>query len=131
MIGVVFLGFGVHGLRRARVLRSAGVTVEARIVRHDVRRYDEGVTLYHPVAAWTTPDGRPCEYSSRFGRGSVRQADCFRTGTLVSVRYDPADPRRFVIEGWDSTGVDRLFTVVGTVLMAGTPAVLLVLLLAL
>ncbi|MEV6785943.1 DUF3592 domain-containing protein [Streptomyces sp. NPDC051098] len=58
-------------------------------------------------------------------------ADCFRRGTLVSVRYDPADPRRFVIEGWDFTGVDRLLTVVGTVLMAGTPAVLLVLLLAL
>ncbi|MFD3436563.1 DUF3592 domain-containing protein [Streptomyces sp. NPDC058685] len=130
-IGAAFLSFGVHGLRRARVLRSAGVTVEGRIVRHDVRRNDEGVTFYHPVAAWTTRDGRTCEYSSRLGRGSVRHGDGFRVGTLVSVRYDPADPRRFAIEGWDSTLVDLVFTVVGSVLTAGTLIVVLVLLLTL
>lgn len=130
-IGAAFLCFGVYGLRRARMLRSAGVTVEGRIVRHDVRRNDEGATLYHPVAAWTTRDGRPCEYSSRFGRGSVRHGNGFRVGTVVSVRYDPADPRRFAIEGWDSTIVDLVFTVVGSVLTAGTLVVLLVLLLTL
>ncbi len=49
----------------------------------------------------------------------------------MSVRYDPADPRRFAIEGWDSTIVDLVFTVVGSVLTAGTLVVLLVLLLTL
>lgn len=49
-IGVVFLSFGLHGLRRAATLRRTGVTAEGRIVRHDARRHDEGATLYYPVA---------------------------------------------------------------------------------
>ena len=128
-IGVVFLCFGVYGLRRASELRRTGVTAEARIVRHDVRRDNEGATFYHPVAAWTTRDGRECEYSSRFGRGSV--GDDFGVGTFVLVQYDPEAPRRFAIQGWDVTTVDRVFTVLGSVFTAGTLVVLLVRLLTL
>ncbi|MGV4983327.1 DUF3592 domain-containing protein [Streptomyces sp. NRAIS4] len=123
-IGVAFLAFGVHGLRRAAALRRVGVTAEARIVRHDVRRDDEGATFYHPVAAWTARDGRTCEYSSRFGRGVV--GSDFRVGTHVVVRYDPEAPHRFTIEGWDMRAVDLLFTVLGSIFTVGTVTVLLV-----
>ncbi|MFI1255332.1 DUF3592 domain-containing protein [Streptomyces netropsis] len=127
-IGAVFLSFGVYGLRRASTLRR-GVTAEGRIVRHDVRRDDEGATFYHPVAAWTTRDGHECEYSSRFGRGVV--GGNFGMGAFVVVQYDPEDPHRFAIQGWDVATVDRLFTVLGSVFTAGTLLVLLVRLLAL
>ncbi|MGW1077336.1 DUF3592 domain-containing protein [Streptomyces sp. NPDC002537] len=128
-IGAVFLGFGVYGLRRAAALRRTGVTAKGRIVRHDVRRDDEGATFHHPVAAWTTRDGRECEYPARFGRGSVGGG--FGVGTAVMVRYDPEDPRRFAIQGWDAGTVDLVFTVLGSVLTAGTLTVLLVRLLTL
>ncbi|MFD0279068.1 DUF3592 domain-containing protein [Kitasatospora sp. NPDC127111] len=123
-IGAIFLGFGVHGLRRARALRRTGVTAEARIVRHDASRNDEGSTSYHPVAAWTARDGRTCEYSSRFGRKVV--GDDFRVGAHVVVQYDPKAPHRFAIKGWDIRTVDLLFTVLGSVFVVGTVTMLLV-----
>ncbi|MBT2511825.1 DUF3592 domain-containing protein [Streptomyces sp. ISL-98] len=128
-IGAVFLSFGVYGLRRASAIRRTGVTAEGRIVRHDVSRGDEGARFHHPVAAWTTRDGRECEYSSRFGRGVVGSG--FGVGTVVMVHYDPEDPRRFAIQGWDAATVDLVFTVLGSLLTAGTLVVLLVLLLTL
>ncbi|WP_225826475.1 DUF3592 domain-containing protein [Streptomyces naphthomycinicus] len=123
-IGVVFLAFGVFGLRRASALRRTGVDAEAWIVRHEARRNEEGATFYHPVAAWTAEDGSTHEYASRFGRGGVRSG--FGVGARVTVRYDPGAPRRFAIEGWDVKGVDLLFTVLGSVFTAGTVTVLLV-----
>ncbi|WP_438295785.1 DUF3592 domain-containing protein [Streptomyces sp. HUAS TT7] len=128
-IGVLFLSFGVYGLRRADVLRRRGVTAGARIVRHDVRRDDDGAAYHHPVAAWTARDGRTYEHSSRFGRGTVGRD--FGVGAHVVVRYDPDNPRRFAIEGWDTRGVDQLFTVLGSLLTVGTVTVLLVRLLTL
>ncbi|QTD96611.1 DUF3592 domain-containing protein [Streptomyces cyanogenus] len=128
-IGVVSLAFGVYGLRRAAILRSTGVDAEARIVRHEVRRDDEGGTFYHPVAAWTAHDGTAQEHSSRFGRGAV--GNTLAVGARVTVRYDPRAPHRFAIEGWDMRVVDLLFTVLGAVLAAGTVTVLLVRLLTL
>jgi hypothetical protein len=47
------------------------------------------------------------------------------------VRYDPEDPRRFAIQGWDVTTVDLVFTIVGSLFTAGTLTVLLVRLLTL
>ncbi|NEA54687.1 DUF3592 domain-containing protein [Streptomyces sp. SID13666] len=123
-IGAVFLSFGVYGLRRSSALRRTGVIAEGRIVRHDVRRDNEGATFHHPVAAWTTRDGREYEYASRFGRGSV--GGDFGVGNFVTVQYDPEDPRRFAIKGWDVATVDRLFTVLGSALAAGTLVALLV-----
>ncbi|MFI6106685.1 DUF3592 domain-containing protein [Streptomyces sp. NPDC051310] len=128
-IGTVFLCFGVYGLRRARALRRTGVSAEAWIVRHEARRDDEGATFHHPVAAWTAQDGRACEYPSRFGRGRVGNG--FGVGAHVMVRYDPAAPQRFAIEGWDVKTVDLLFTVLGAVFTVGTVLVLLVRLLTL
>ncbi len=128
-IGVGFLCFGVYGLRRASAIRRTGVTTEGRIVRHEVRRSDESGTFYHPVAAWTTRDGRRCEHSSRLGRGSIGVG--FGVGVPVTVRYVPENPRRFAIQGWDNTAIDQLFTVLGSVLTAGTLTALLVRLLTL
>ncbi|MFI9103676.1 DUF3592 domain-containing protein [Streptomyces fildesensis] len=128
-IGVVFLSFGVYGLRRSSALRRTGVVVKGWIVRHDVRRDDEGATFHYPVAAWTTRDGRECEYASRFGRGNVRGG--FGVGAPVMVQYDPEDPRRFAIKGWDVATVELLLTVLGSVFTAGTLVVLLVRVLAL
>ncbi|MCX5077523.1 DUF3592 domain-containing protein [Streptomyces sp. NBC_00513] len=122
-IGVTFLGFGVYGLRRARALRRTGVTVQGRIVRHDVQRSDEGAKFHYPVAAWTTEDGRACEHASRFGRGSIARP--FGVGAHVVVRYDPDDPRRFEIQGWDVATVDLLFTVLGSLFTVGTLVALL------
>lgn len=122
-VGAGFLAFGVSGLRRARVLSRTGVTARGRIVRHDTWRSDEGARYHHPVATWTTQDGRACTHASRFGRGTIGPR--FAVGAAVTVRYDPAKPQRFIIQGWDSPAVDRLFTVVGTVLTAGTVLVVL------
>ncbi|MGQ4385232.1 DUF3592 domain-containing protein [Streptomyces sp. SAS_270] len=128
-IGTVFLGFGVHGLRRAGALRRTGVTAKAWILRHEARRDDEGSTFHHPVVAWTDRDGRRCEYSSRFGRAVVTSG--FGVGAQVTVTYDPQAPHVFAVEGWDMKAVDLLFTVLGSVLTAGTVTVLLVRLLTL
>ncbi|MFD8141907.1 DUF3592 domain-containing protein [Streptomyces sp. NPDC059708] len=122
LIGVAFLGVGVHGLRRAGELRRTGVTAVGRVVRYRTRSDHDGATYHHPVVAWTTRDGRACEHSSGLGRGSATR---IAVGNPVTVRYDPRDPGRFAIQGWDSTTVHTVFTGVGAVLTIGALAVLL------
>ncbi|MFE7955026.1 DUF3592 domain-containing protein [Streptomyces sp. NPDC057413] len=123
-IGAVFLAFGLYGLRRAAALRERGVTTRGRIVRHEIHRSDEGARYHHPVATWTTEDGSPCTHRSRFGRGRVTPG--FAPGAEVMIRYDPTNPARFTIQGWDTATVDRLFTALGAGLVAATLAVLLI-----
>ncbi|MEU3839042.1 DUF3592 domain-containing protein [Streptomyces sp. NPDC028635] len=123
-VGAGFLAFGISGRRRAQALRRTGVTTRGRIVRHDTWRSDEGARFHHPVATWTTQDGRACTHASRFGRGTVGPR--FGVGATVEIRYDPAKPQRFLIQGWDTPSVDRLFTVLGSALTAGTVLVVLV-----
>ncbi|MCZ0209744.1 DUF3592 domain-containing protein [Streptomyces achromogenes] len=125
VIGVSFLGVGVYGLRRAGALRRNGITAVGRVVRLDTRRDDDGAKYHHPVVAWTTRDGHACTYPSAFGRGTVLPG--FGTGSSVTVLYDPDNPRRFEIRGWDSKPFHLLFAGVGTALTAGTLLVLLVL----
>ncbi|MFG2975782.1 DUF3592 domain-containing protein [Streptomyces sp. NPDC048331] len=124
-LGIVFLAFGVSGLRRLSSLRRKGVTAVGRIVRHAASEGSEGGTIYHPVARWTSSDGSACEHTSRFGQGTVPKA--FRLGATVKVRYDPEKPDRFFIEGMDGRVVHLLFTVLGSLLTSGTVTVLLVL----
>ncbi|MFJ6485486.1 MULTISPECIES: DUF3592 domain-containing protein [unclassified Streptomyces] len=128
-IGVLFLAFGLYGLRYSRSVRRHGVDARARIVRHKISRSDEGTKFYAPVAAWTDRDGRACEHASRFGRGKVPSA--FRVGAQVTVRYDPERPDRFEIEGWDMRWMDLFATVLGSIFTAGTMTVVLVRLLTL
>ncbi|MFE2271413.1 DUF3592 domain-containing protein [Streptomyces lavendulae] len=125
VIGVIFLCLGVYGLRLARGLRRTGVAAAGKVVRLETRRDDDGAIYHHPVVAWTARDGRECEYSSRLGRGTTARG--FGVGASVTVRYDEGNPRRFAIQGWDSTTVDTVFAVVGTVLTAGTLSVFLLL----
>ncbi|MGW2668133.1 DUF3592 domain-containing protein [Streptomyces sp. NPDC001272] len=125
LIGVSFLCAGVYGLRRAGALRRSGITAVGRVVRHDTRRDDDGAKYHHPVVAWTARDGREYTYPSTFGRGTVLPA--FGTGRSVTVLYDPANPRRFEIQGWDSKTLYVVFASVGAALTAGTLSVLLVL----
>ncbi|MGQ4335582.1 DUF3592 domain-containing protein [Streptomyces hayashii] len=124
LIGAGFLAFGVHGLRRAEALRLTGVTARGRIVRHQVSRNDDGARFHHPVAAWTAQDGTACEYPSRLGRTSIDGR--FRVGASVLVRYDSANPRRFEVQGWDTTTVDRVFVVLGSLLTGATSLALLI-----
>ncbi|MEU3910991.1 DUF3592 domain-containing protein [Streptomyces sp. NPDC029721] len=124
VMGVVFLGFGVYGLRRAGEIRRTGVTAAGRVVRHRIRQDDDGATYHHPVVGWTTRDGRECEYPSRLGRGGTATRG-LAIGSPVTVRYDEKDPSRFAIQGWDSTTVETVFTVVGAALTAGALTVLL------
>ncbi|MFD7029559.1 DUF3592 domain-containing protein [Streptomyces sp. NPDC059917] len=124
VLGTVFLAFGTYGLRRTAALRRTGVTTTARIVHHAVRTGDEGARYHFPVAAWTTADGRACAYESRFGRGSVGPGAA--VGATVLVRYDPRDPSRFTIQGWEGKGVDLLFAGLGALLTTGTLVAVLV-----
>ncbi|MFJ3882374.1 DUF3592 domain-containing protein, partial [Streptomyces sp. NPDC090077] len=55
----------------------------------------------------------------------------FGTGRSVTVLYDPANPRRFEIRGWDSRTLYVVFAGVGTALTAGTVLALLVLVITL
>ncbi|MFB6516195.1 DUF3592 domain-containing protein [Streptomyces virginiae] len=123
-LGLGFLAFGVSGLRHLSSLRREGAIAVGRIVRHKTSEGSEGGTFYHPVAAWTSRDGRACEHTSRFGRGKVPKA--FRVGASVTVRYDPEKPSRFFIVGMDGKVLDLLFTALGSLLAAGTVTVLLV-----
>ncbi|MFC8956121.1 DUF3592 domain-containing protein [Streptomyces sp. NPDC057101] len=124
VIGVTFLCIGAHGLRLARALRRTGTTAAGRVVGHDTRRDDDGATYHHPVVAWTARDGREYAYPSRLGRSPARRLG---VGTSITVRYDEENPRRFEIQGWDSTTVPAVFTVVGAVLTTGTLSLLLLL----
>lgn len=76
------------------------------------------------MATWTTEDGVPCTHRSRFGRGRVTPG--FAPGAEVTIRYDPTNPARFTIQGWDTATVDKLFTTLGAGLVAATLAVLLI-----
>ncbi|MFF8816357.1 DUF3592 domain-containing protein [Streptomyces pactum] len=44
----------------------------------------------------------------------------FGVGKFVTVLYDPANPGRFEIRGWDSRAFYLIFAWVGTALTAGT-----------
>ncbi|MDT0459572.1 DUF3592 domain-containing protein [Streptomyces sp. DSM 41527] len=132
LMGTAFLSVGVYLLRRVSKLSRTGVTANARIVRHVVRRHKDSDGIkskaYYPVAAWTAQDGRTCEYESMFGRGVVKHG--FGLGAHVTVRYDPEAPDRFTIEGWETKAPYLVFTTVGAVLTVGTVTALIMRLLA-
>ncbi|GGP32781.1 hypothetical protein GCM10018980_74030 [Streptomyces capoamus] len=125
LIGVSSLCVGVFGLRRASALRRSGITAVGRVVRHDTRRDDDGAKYHYPVVTWTTRGGHECTYPSMFGRGTVLPG--FGIGNVVTVLYDPDNPRRFEIRGWESKIIYLVFAGVGTILTVATSVALLVL----
>ncbi|MEV8553818.1 DUF3592 domain-containing protein [Streptomyces glaucescens] len=124
LIGVSFLCVGVYGLRRASALRRSGITAVGRVVLYDTRRDGDGVKYHHPVVAWTARDGREYTHRSMLGRGTVPPG--FGAGRSVTVLYDPTDPGRFEIQGWDSRALYLVFAWVGTALTAGTVLLLII-----
>lgn len=77
-------------------------------------------TFYYPVVAWTTEDGRTCEYESSYGNDSR-----FGVGVPVTVRYAPEAPDEFTIEGWAPDISYGALTVVGAVLTVGSVTALI------
>lgn len=120
-LGGIFLAMGVHGIRRARRLRRTGAEARGSIVRHDTSSAQNNGTLYHPVAAWYTPDGHYHEHVPRVGRSWKGR---FKVGTPVLIHYDPSDPTSAALHGYDGAGPDRFLTVLGALLIAGALAVL-------
>ncbi|MER6841975.1 DUF3592 domain-containing protein [Streptomyces platensis] len=115
--------FGVYGIRRTRRLRRTGVTADGWIVRNAARqRRSDGAkrTFYYPVVAWTTEDGRTCEYESSYGNDSG-----FGVGAPVTVRYAPEAPDEFTIEGWAPDIPYGALTVLGAVLTVGSVTALI------
>lgn len=117
LVGAVFFAIGYTGTRRARTLRRTGATAEGRVVRLATSSGNNGGTLYHPVARWHTPEGEPHEHTSRIGKTTILN---FRPGTPVRIHYDPKNPTRAAMAGYDGAGTDYLFATLGTLLTTGT-----------
>jgi hypothetical protein len=120
LLGAVFFAIGYTGIRRARTLRRTGATAEGQVVRLATSSGNNG-TLYHPVARWHTPDGEPHEHTSRIGKSVLTR---YRPGTAVLIHYDPKDPTRAAIAGYDGATADYLFATLGALLTTGTLVVL-------
>ncbi|MEU4107517.1 DUF3592 domain-containing protein [Streptomyces sp. NPDC027717] len=122
LFGAVFMTIGVRLLRGGRRLREQGARAQGTVVGFRTRRdSDSNGTMYSPVVEWLTGDGRTMKVESSVSRNTVGD---LRTGGPVTVFYDPADPRRMLIDGFDSTVLARVFCCLGVV---GAVAALLVL----
>lgn len=119
LLGAVFFAIGYTGIRRTRTLRRTGATAEGQVIRLTTSSGNNGA-LYHPVARWHTQDGAAHEHTSRLGKSSILN---FRPGTQVRIHYDPRNPTRAAIAGYDGAGADYLFTTLGTLLTLGTLAI--------
>ncbi|MBF9223013.1 DUF3592 domain-containing protein [Hymenobacter ruricola] len=82
----------VTEMRLAHRLRRVGVEVAGRVVR---RRPLRGIDHFHyaPVVRFTTPAGQVVTAESAGHAIGLR----FRTGDAVRLRYDPAEPTRFLL----------------------------------
>jgi hypothetical protein len=104
-ISVCHLARGwVQRLRLSR-LRRAGVTATGRVIA----RLDEytsnprgpGMTVYRVSFAWTDDEAGPQMGERRYrfwGRGNQVFEGLTERGAEVQVRYQPGQPRRFIIE---------------------------------
>jgi hypothetical protein len=107
LLGAVSLTLGVRNICLTRNLRRTGAKTYGQVVRH--KRSDD---TYSPVVAWQTPDGRRREFSPGWYRGYKGR---FKVGARVSLHYDPADPHRAVLDGYDGAGTAWSFVVAGAV----------------
>ncbi|MEU8844067.1 DUF3592 domain-containing protein [Streptomyces roseus] len=137
-LGILSLAFAVPGavlgtasyrkVRATRRLlrdgaRAQGVVIRLEAVRMQGAGSEESITIrstgttaYAPVVAWSTADGRAMETTSSLARPLDRTP---AAGTRVEVRYDPADPSKWVLPAggnglwWVFVGLGALFTVIG------------------
>ncbi|MEU2718226.1 DUF3592 domain-containing protein [Streptomyces sp. NPDC007205] len=114
-------------VRQARRLLREGTRARGMVTRLEQTRIapvsdttstslSSGTTVYYPVIAWSTDDGRAMETRTNIARPKNRTLP---VGTRVEVRYDPADPSRWTLpaEGngfwWLFVAIGVLFVVIG------------------
>ncbi|WP_330460321.1 DUF3592 domain-containing protein [Streptomyces sp. NBC_00820] len=121
LLGAVFMTVGVTIRRGTRRLREQGANARGTVVGFRTRRdFDSNSTMYRPVVQWVTGDGRTVEVVSSTARNTV--GDLHR-GAAVTVFYDPDDPERMLIDGYDGGVLAGVFCLLGAV---GLAAALLV-----
>ncbi|RSS68891.1 DUF3592 domain-containing protein [Streptomyces sp. WAC06614] len=125
-LGTVVAAASYAKVRRVRRLLRDGATAEGVVVRLEASRMQDadsdatvtlrssGTTVYAPVIAWTTGDGRRMETTSALARPRDKVP---APGRRVQVRYDPADPTRWTPAG-DGPALWQLFTAVGALFTA-------------
>lgn len=88
-----FFLFSAYQLGEANMIAAQGVPAEARVLSVDEKRGRRGKRTYAPVYSFVDAEGR-----SFTGQQAVylRWVEA-RSGDTVPVVYDPADPRRSVI----------------------------------
>ncbi|MGW2090528.1 DUF3592 domain-containing protein [Streptomyces sp. NPDC001880] len=80
------------------------------VVRHGRSSSDSGQTLYSPIVAWQTPDGSRHEYCPRMYKSGKGR---FKVGAPAVIYYDPADPDRAALKGYDGAPVYWFLVVIG------------------
>ncbi|MGW7822412.1 DUF3592 domain-containing protein [Streptomyces puniciscabiei] len=116
LIGSVFMAAGLVSRRRTRRLRQEGAKARGRVVRLESRRdIDTNSRLYSPVIQWVTGDGRTVENASSIASSTVGD---LRPGAEVTVFYDPDNPKRMLIDGYDGRAFVVVFCALGAVGLA-------------
>ncbi|MFE7132040.1 DUF3592 domain-containing protein [Streptomyces sp. NPDC057638] len=100
--GVVAVLAGAYGLRQTRRIAARG---------HDAVAVVKPVPpgAERPLLTYETREGRVMEIPSPV---------TLPQGSIVSLRYDPDDPREVVVDGHHRTGIDIGFTAGGLALAA-------------
>ncbi|MFD8886790.1 DUF3592 domain-containing protein [Streptomyces erythrochromogenes] len=111
-------GARAHGV----VVRLAATKLEGPGEGGTITFRSSGTTVYHPVIAWTTADGRAMETRTDIARSRDRT---LAVGTRVEVRYDAAKPNRWTLPAessllwWLFVGIGALFVVIGSGFLVG------------
>ncbi|MFG2669138.1 DUF3592 domain-containing protein [Streptomyces sp. NPDC048387] len=111
-------GARAHGV----VIRLAATKLEGPGEGGTITSRSSGTTVYYPVIAWTTADGRAMETRTDIARSRERT---LAVGTRVEVRYDPAKPTRWTLPAessllwWLSVGIGALFILIGSGFLVG------------
>ncbi|MFJ8073394.1 DUF3592 domain-containing protein [Streptomyces sp. NPDC096176] len=119
-VGAVLGVAAYRNVRRNRSLLQRGMRAQGVVTRLEATRMhhgseatitirSSGTTAYYPVVAWTTADNRAMETRSNTARPRART---FAVGARVEVRYDPADPSRWMLPA-ESNGIWWLFVALG------------------
>ncbi|MFD4241891.1 DUF3592 domain-containing protein [Streptomyces sp. NPDC058525] len=120
-------------VRQARRLLRHGMSAQGVVKRLELTRIapgaettgtsrSSGTTVYYPVIAWTSGDGRAMETRTDIARPMSRTLP---VGARVEVRYDAADPTRWTLpaEGqafwWLFLALGAVFAVVGLGFLVG------------
>ncbi len=111
-------GARAHGV----VIRLAATKLEGPGEGGTITFRSSGTTVYYPVIAWITADGRAMETRTDIARSRDRT---LAVGTRVEVRYDPAKPTRWTLPAessllwWLFVGIGALFVVIGSGFLVG------------